>query len=100
MAISQFPAITDDRRERGEREAERERGGEHSQGRNVEILVRNVTIVGVSERRSSGELRSVPAPSLPVEARTADGGKQVAMHYNLLQCCCSIYVERRNSRTD
>ena len=98
MAISQFPAITDDRRERG-REAERER--EHSQGRNVEILVRNVTIVGVSERGSSGELRSVlPAPSLPVEARTADGGEQVAMHYNLLQCRCSIYVERRNSRTD
>lgn len=65
----------------------------------MEILVRNVTIVGVSER-GSGELRSVPAPSLPVEARTADGGEQVAMHYNLLQCCCSIYVERRNSRTD
>ena len=68
----------------------------------MEILVRNVTIVGVSERRSSGELRSVPAPSLPVEARTADGGEQVTMHYNLLQFCCSmsIYVVRRNSRTD
>ena len=96
MAISQFPAITD-RRER----EEKQRGErEHSQGRNVEILVRNVTIVGVSERGSSGELRSVPAPSLPVEARTADGGKQVAMHYNLQCCCRRIYVERRNSRTD